>query len=408
MWAGRRGPALGRRGRALHARQLAGDELRIRVPALDVRDAPAARRARRSGPSEAPIVDSPHNSIYEEEVDGERRHRPPPQFVPGLPGRDERPSRFAHTGQAVLLPGTNRTSSYLCVADDGVGTSLHSPATEQARQSGGSRISGRRTSTRSAARPFASATPTPRPNRSAPGRPRGRSHPAHPVDQSPGPSRRSRSPDRRTHMIMDMAASPSPSLRRNLEVLVAPGRDDRADGWSWPRPRRPSTRAGLAGRFGRPDCWGSPDRAGSSPIWPASRSIANSCPFRGVGLRSISSRTLKDASTTSVPHSSRFRPGPHGSARSGAPHCACPCRPPVAEAGCDGPRPCLGWEAAMIPEAVRVEQGDTSEPGDLWPSLDAFVERTGMRALVIGTSKDPTRSSHAPVPTWRRATCARR
>ena len=43
----------------------------------------------------------------------------------------------------------------------------------------------------------------------------------------------------------------------------------------------------------------------------------------------------------------------------------------------------------MIPEDVRVEQGDTSEPGDLRPSLDAFVERTGMRALVIGTSKDP-------------------
>src|SRR5512132_1314511 len=73
----------------------------------------------------------------------------------------------------------------------------------------------------------------------------------------------------------------------------------------------------------------------------------------------------------------------------GAPHRACPCRPPVSAAGCDGPRPCLGREAAMIPEAVRVEQGDTSEPGDLWPSLDAFVERTRMRALVIGTSKDP-------------------
>jgi tRNA-splicing ligase RtcB len=33
---------------------------------------------------------------------------------------------FARTGQAVLLPGTHRTSSYLCVADDGAARSLHS------------------------------------------------------------------------------------------------------------------------------------------------------------------------------------------------------------------------------------------------------------------------------------------
>jgi len=33
---------------------------------------------------------------------------------------------FGVTGQAVLVPGTHRTSSYLCVADDGAARSLHS------------------------------------------------------------------------------------------------------------------------------------------------------------------------------------------------------------------------------------------------------------------------------------------
>jgi tRNA-splicing ligase RtcB len=73
------------------------------------------------------IVDSPHNSIYDEEVGGEpaivHRHNSclalPPAEMSDHPA-------FAHTGQPVLLPGTNRTSSYLCVADDGVGTSLNS------------------------------------------------------------------------------------------------------------------------------------------------------------------------------------------------------------------------------------------------------------------------------------------
>lgn len=63
------------------------------------------------------IVDSPHNSIYEEEVGGEpavvHRHNScrayPAELMP--PG-----TTFAETGQAVLLPGTHRTSSYLCVA----------------------------------------------------------------------------------------------------------------------------------------------------------------------------------------------------------------------------------------------------------------------------------------------------
>lgn len=62
------------------------------------------------------VVDSPHNSIYEEQVGGEpavvHRHNScrayPADLMP--PG-----TTFADTGQAVLVPGTHRTSSYLCV-----------------------------------------------------------------------------------------------------------------------------------------------------------------------------------------------------------------------------------------------------------------------------------------------------
>lgn len=63
------------------------------------------------------VVDSPHNSIYEEVVDGEsavvHRHNAcrayPASMMPAG-------TTFAETGQAVLVPGTHRTSSYLCVA----------------------------------------------------------------------------------------------------------------------------------------------------------------------------------------------------------------------------------------------------------------------------------------------------
>jgi tRNA-splicing ligase RtcB (3'-phosphate/5'-hydroxy nucleic acid ligase) len=73
------------------------------------------------------VVDSPHNSIYEEDLDGERvilhRHNScqayPASRMAGHPV-------FGVTGQAILLPGTNRTSSYLCVAADTAGTSLWS------------------------------------------------------------------------------------------------------------------------------------------------------------------------------------------------------------------------------------------------------------------------------------------
>ncbi|MFI9150179.1 RtcB family protein [Streptomyces sp. NPDC053367] len=62
------------------------------------------------------VVDSPHNSVYEELVDGEpafvHRHNAArawtPEMMAGHPA-------FAHTGQPLLVPGTNRTSSFLCV-----------------------------------------------------------------------------------------------------------------------------------------------------------------------------------------------------------------------------------------------------------------------------------------------------
>lgn len=73
------------------------------------------------------VVDSPHNSIYEEEVDGAsafvHRHNAarawPAEMMAGHPA-------FAETGQPLLVPGTNRTSSFVCVPATHVGRSLHS------------------------------------------------------------------------------------------------------------------------------------------------------------------------------------------------------------------------------------------------------------------------------------------
>lgn len=73
------------------------------------------------------IVDSPHNSIYEEELDGERslvhRHNScrayPASRMAGHPV-------FAVTGQPLLLPGMHYTSSYLCVPGGSSARSLHS------------------------------------------------------------------------------------------------------------------------------------------------------------------------------------------------------------------------------------------------------------------------------------------
>jgi len=89
----------------------------------------ALRRMARDvfGTSSRLIVDSPHNSIYEETVNGTRaivhRHNTvrayPASMMSGHPV-------FSTTGQAVLIPGTNRTCSYLCVASEGSQQSLYS------------------------------------------------------------------------------------------------------------------------------------------------------------------------------------------------------------------------------------------------------------------------------------------
>jgi tRNA-splicing ligase RtcB len=72
-------------------------------------------------------VDSPHNSIYEEEVDGDpaivHRHNSCRAYPASLMPVG---TTFGEVGQALLLPGTHRTSSYLCVAASGASRSLHS------------------------------------------------------------------------------------------------------------------------------------------------------------------------------------------------------------------------------------------------------------------------------------------
>jgi RNA-splicing ligase RtcB len=73
------------------------------------------------------IVDSTHNSIYEEELAGGtaivHRHNTarayPAWQMSGHPV-------FGKIGRPLLLPGTNRTSSYLCAPGEEVSTSLHS------------------------------------------------------------------------------------------------------------------------------------------------------------------------------------------------------------------------------------------------------------------------------------------
>ena len=73
------------------------------------------------------VVDSPHNSIYPEQVDGQtalvHRHNSCRAFT-----ADRMPAgtAFAQVGQAVLVPGTHRTSSFLCVAGAGAHRSLYS------------------------------------------------------------------------------------------------------------------------------------------------------------------------------------------------------------------------------------------------------------------------------------------
>ena len=73
------------------------------------------------------VVDSPHNSIYEEEVDGRpaivHRHNAA-RVYPAEHVRDH--PVFGTTGRPLLLPGTNRTSSYVCIPGERPERSLHS------------------------------------------------------------------------------------------------------------------------------------------------------------------------------------------------------------------------------------------------------------------------------------------
>jgi tRNA-splicing ligase RtcB len=72
------------------------------------------------------LVDSPHNSVYEEPVGGTpafvHRHNACRAYPAGLMAGHP---AFAETGQPLLLPGTNRTSSYLCVPGAGAHRSLY-------------------------------------------------------------------------------------------------------------------------------------------------------------------------------------------------------------------------------------------------------------------------------------------
>ena len=73
------------------------------------------------------IVDSPHDTLYEEEIGGApalvHRYKVARSFPPSkMVGCGV----FEETGQPVLVPGTKRTSSYLAVAAEGAVSSLYS------------------------------------------------------------------------------------------------------------------------------------------------------------------------------------------------------------------------------------------------------------------------------------------
>ena len=73
------------------------------------------------------VVDSPHNAIYEEQVDGEaaivHRHNAC-RVNPAQPLAEDPVLRSI--GLPLLLPGTNRTSSYVCAPEDNAPSSLNS------------------------------------------------------------------------------------------------------------------------------------------------------------------------------------------------------------------------------------------------------------------------------------------
>jgi RNA-splicing ligase RtcB len=100
------------------------------------------------------VVDSPHNSIYEEQVGGQRafvhRHNACRAYPASMMPTG---TAFGAVGQALLVPGTHRTSSYLCVAADGAERSLYSAChgagtlIDQFAKSGRSELDARRRTT---------------------------------------------------------------------------------------------------------------------------------------------------------------------------------------------------------------------------------------------------------------------
>lgn len=114
--------------RTLLALQAAGNYAyanRLAVLAT-LRDAIRAVWGADCGPP-ALLWDAPHNGIRCETVEGQdlwvHRHNAT-RVLP--PSRTPAGSPFARTGHPVLLPGTERTSSYLCVAGEGAGRTLYS------------------------------------------------------------------------------------------------------------------------------------------------------------------------------------------------------------------------------------------------------------------------------------------
>jgi tRNA-splicing ligase RtcB len=73
------------------------------------------------------IVDSPHNSIYQESVGGQmalvHRHNAC-RVYPAAEMNGH--SVYGKIGRPLLLPGTNRTSSYVCVPGEGSARALNS------------------------------------------------------------------------------------------------------------------------------------------------------------------------------------------------------------------------------------------------------------------------------------------
>jgi tRNA-splicing ligase RtcB (3'-phosphate/5'-hydroxy nucleic acid ligase) len=73
------------------------------------------------------VVDTSHNSIYEEDVDGEAAivHRHNACRVFPADERRDHPV-FGTIGQPLLVPGTGRTSSYVCIPGEHAGRALNS------------------------------------------------------------------------------------------------------------------------------------------------------------------------------------------------------------------------------------------------------------------------------------------